>query len=103
MEVNKEKIQFFLQFFFDKSEHASQVAKIASGVYSAETVTANYNYVQFWFRRFHSGIFDVKDAPHTGRPNIENVDKMTEIIEIDRHVSSRSIITQELKTIIKQF
>ncbi|GFV51314.1 histone-lysine N-methyltransferase SETMAR [Trichonephila clavipes] len=70
------------------------MAEIANGVYGAETVMANY--MQFWFRRFRSGIFDVKDAPHTGRPVIENVDKIKEIIEIDRHVSSRSI-AQELK------
>ncbi|GFV10212.1 histonelysine Nmethyltransferase SETMARlike [Trichonephila clavipes] len=49
----------------------------------ADTVTANY--VQFWFRRFRSGIFDVKDAPRTGRPVVENVDKITEIIKVDRH------------------
>ncbi|GFY15823.1 histone-lysine N-methyltransferase SETMAR [Trichonephila clavipes] len=42
MEVNKEKTQFFLQFFFDKSENASQVAEIANDVYGANTVTANY-------------------------------------------------------------
>ncbi|GFV94880.1 hypothetical protein TNCV_1028781 [Trichonephila clavipes] len=36
------------------------------------------------------GIFDVKDAPRTGRPVVKNVDKITEIIETDRHVSSRS-------------
>ncbi|GFU93108.1 histone-lysine N-methyltransferase SETMAR [Trichonephila clavipes] len=59
IEVNKEKIQFFLQFFLDKSENASQVAEIANGVDGADTVTANY--MQFWFRRFRSGIFDVKD------------------------------------------
>ncbi|GFV53323.1 histone-lysine N-methyltransferase SETMAR [Trichonephila clavipes] len=53
-------------------------------------------YVQFWFRRFRSGIFDVKDALHTGRPVVENVDKITEIIEVDRYVGSRSI-AQELK------
>ncbi|GFS76234.1 histone-lysine N-methyltransferase SETMAR [Trichonephila clavipes] len=94
MEVNKEKIRFFLQFFFDKDENASQVAEIANGVYGADTVTTNY--VQFWFHRFRSGIFDVRDAPHTGRPVVENVDKITEIIEVDRHVSSRSI-AQELK------
>ncbi|GFX50093.1 histone-lysine N-methyltransferase SETMAR [Trichonephila clavipes] len=68
-----------------------RVAEIANGVYGADTVTANY--AQFWFRRFRSNIFDVKDAPRTGRPV---VDKITEIIEIDRHVSSCSI-TQELK------
>ncbi|GFV78218.1 histone-lysine N-methyltransferase SETMAR [Trichonephila clavipes] len=41
--------------------------------------------------------FYVKFFPRTGRPVIENVDKITDIIEIDQHVSSRSI-AQELKT-----
>ncbi|GFW39316.1 histone-lysine N-methyltransferase SETMAR [Trichonephila clavipes] len=31
-----------------------------------------------------SGIFDVKDAPRTGGPVVENFDKVTEIIEVDR-------------------
>ncbi|GFW36491.1 histone-lysine N-methyltransferase SETMAR [Trichonephila clavipes] len=89
MEVNKEKIRFCLQFFFDKGENASQVAEIVNGLYGPDTVIANY--VHFWFRRFRSGIFDVKDAPRTSRPVVENVDKITEIIEVDRHVNSRSI------------
>ncbi|GFV72864.1 histone-lysine N-methyltransferase SETMAR [Trichonephila clavipes] len=73
MEVNKEKIRYILQFFFDKGENASQVAEIVNGVYGADTVTANY--VQFWFRRFRSGIFDVKVAP---RPSSEmSVDNIT--------------------------
>jgi len=93
-EVNKEKIRYILQFFFDKGENASQAAEIVNGVYGPDTVTTNY--VQFWFRRFRSGIFDVKDAPRTDRPVVENVDKITEMIEVDRHVSSRSI-AQELK------
>ncbi|GFU47766.1 histone-lysine N-methyltransferase SETMAR [Trichonephila clavipes] len=66
------------------SENASQGAEIANDIYSADTATANF--VQFWFCRFRSGIFDVKDAPHTGQPVIENVNKSTEIIEVDRHV-----------------
>ncbi|GFX51618.1 histone-lysine N-methyltransferase SETMAR [Trichonephila clavipes] len=61
------KTRLFLQFFFDKGENANQVAEIASGVYGVDTVTVNY--VQFWFRRFCSGIFDVKDAPRTGKPS----------------------------------
>ncbi|GFU31338.1 histone-lysine N-methyltransferase SETMAR [Trichonephila clavipes] len=77
-----------------ESENANQAAEILNGVYGADTVTANY--VQFWFRRFRSGIFDIKDAPHTCRLVFENVDKITEIFQVDRHVSSRSI-AQELK------
>ncbi|GFW80152.1 histone-lysine N-methyltransferase SETMAR [Trichonephila clavipes] len=88
MEVNKEKIRFFLQFFFDKGKNTNQVAEIANGVYGRDTVTAYC--MQFWFRRFRSGVIDVKDAPLTGRPVVENVDKITEIIEVDRHVNSHS-------------
>ncbi|GFV28401.1 histone-lysine N-methyltransferase SETMAR [Trichonephila clavipes] len=69
-------------------------AQIVNGVYSANSVIAKD--VQFWFRRFSSGIFEFKDALHTGKTVVVNVDKITEIIEIDRHVSSRSI-AQELK------
>ncbi|GFU37930.1 histone-lysine N-methyltransferase SETMAR [Trichonephila clavipes] len=94
MEVNKEKIQFFLQFFFDKSENESQVAEIANGVYGTNTTIANY--VQFWFHRLGLGIFAVKDALRTGRPVVKNVDKITEIIEVGQHVSGHSI-TQKLK------
>ncbi|GFY19451.1 histone-lysine N-methyltransferase SETMAR [Trichonephila clavipes] len=94
MEVNKEKIWFLLQFFFDKGENASQVAEIANGVYGANTEIVIY--VQFRFRRFRSGIFNVKDAPRTGRPIVENVDKITEIIEVDRLFNSCSH-TQGLK------
>ncbi|GFV85769.1 histone-lysine N-methyltransferase SETMAR [Trichonephila clavipes] len=94
MEVNKEKIRYILQFFFYKSENARQAVEIVNGVYGADRVTAYY--VKFWFRRFRSGIFDVKDAPRTDRPVVENVDKITEITVVDQHVSSRSI-TQELK------
>ncbi|GFY16669.1 hypothetical protein TNCV_2787931 [Trichonephila clavipes] len=57
MEVNKVKIRYNLQFFFDKGENASQ----ANGVYGDGTVTAYH--VQFWFRFFRSGIFDVKFPP----------------------------------------
>ncbi|GFW81687.1 histone-lysine N-methyltransferase SETMAR [Trichonephila clavipes] len=94
MEVHKQKIRYILQFFFDKGKNASQVAEIVNGVYGPDTVTANY--IQFWFHRFRSGIFYLKDAPRTGRHVVENVDKITEIIEVDRHVRSRNI-AQELK------
>ncbi|GFY11103.1 histone-lysine N-methyltransferase SETMAR [Trichonephila clavipes] len=42
------------------------------------------------------GIYDVKDAPHTGSPVVEIVHKITEVIKVVRHVRSRSI-DQKLK------
>ncbi|GFS94414.1 histone-lysine N-methyltransferase SETMAR [Trichonephila clavipes] len=77
-----------------QGENASHAAEIVNGVQGAHIVTANY--VQFWFCRFGSGILDIKDAPRTGRHVVENLDNITEIIEVNRHVSSPSI-TQELK------
>ncbi|GFQ90214.1 uncharacterized protein TNCT_394981, partial [Trichonephila clavata] len=50
MEVNKEKIRYILQFFFDKGEYSSQATEIVNGAYSPDTVTANYEkfkYPQF--------------------------------------------------------
>ncbi|GFV02025.1 calcitonin gene-related peptide type 1 receptor [Trichonephila clavipes] len=82
-EVNKGKIRYILQFFFDKSENASYVAEIVNAVYGPDTVTANY--VQFMFFRFSSRM-----------PVVENVDNIAAMIEVDRSVGSRSI-TQELK------
>ncbi|GFX96939.1 histone-lysine N-methyltransferase SETMAR [Trichonephila clavipes] len=68
------------------------------GVCGADTITANY--VQFWFRRFRSGIFDVKDAPHTGSPVVENVDKITEIVEVDWH--KRPELTNRRRVVFHQ-
>ncbi|GFU38973.1 histone-lysine N-methyltransferase SETMAR [Trichonephila clavipes] len=69
-------------------ETASQVAEIVNAVYGVDTVRANY--VQFWFSRFRLGIFDVKDEPRTGRAVVDYVDKITEIIQVDRHVLDES-------------
>ncbi|GFU20099.1 histone-lysine N-methyltransferase SETMAR [Trichonephila clavipes] len=90
MEVNKEKIRYILQFVFHKGRNKSQAAEIMNGVYGADIATANY--LQFWFRCFRSDIFDVKDAPRTGSPVVENVDKIRAIIEVDWHI----IIFQQL-------
>ncbi|EFN76640.1 Histone-lysine N-methyltransferase SETMAR, partial [Harpegnathos saltator] len=78
MDTSKEKIRYILQFFFDKGENASQAAENVNSVYGPDTVTANH--AQFWFRRFRSGNFDVKDAPRTGRPIVENIDKIMDIV-----------------------
>ncbi|GFS93294.1 hypothetical protein TNCV_2697571 [Trichonephila clavipes] len=55
--------------------------EIVNGVYGPDTLTVSY--VQFGFRRFRSGMLV-----------IENVDKITEMIEVDQHVSYYTI-TQE--------
>lgn len=60
MDISKEKLPNISQFLFDKGKTASKVAENVNKFYSFDTVTANY--AQFWFCRFHSGNFDVKDT-----------------------------------------
>ncbi|GFX24909.1 histone-lysine N-methyltransferase SETMAR [Trichonephila clavipes] len=84
MEISKEKVMYVLQFFFDKGKNASQTTKTVNGVYGLNA--AKTSYIQFWFCRFLSGMPVVK----------KNVDKNTEMIVVNRNVSSRSII-QRLK------
>lgn len=48
--------------------------------------------MQLWIRRFRPRIFDVKENVD----DVKKVDRITEIIEFDRHVNSHSI-AQKLK------
>ncbi|GFT58813.1 hypothetical protein TNCV_184741 [Trichonephila clavipes] len=65
-----------------------------SSSYANPTLLAHADTSRDAFPR--GGMLDVKGASRTGRPVVESVDTITEIIEVDRHISSRSI-TQELK------
>ncbi|XP_076166238.1 histone-lysine N-methyltransferase SETMAR-like [Ptiloglossa arizonensis] len=94
MEVKKEKIRYILQYHYDHGEKAEQAAKKICAVYGPNTVsnaTAKRR-----FQRFHSNNMDVENETRSGRPIIENVDKIMEIVESARHASTYSI-TQELK------
>ncbi|GFU94122.1 histone-lysine N-methyltransferase SETMAR [Trichonephila clavipes] len=71
-------------------KNANQVAEIVNGAYGPDTVIAQC--AQFRFRRFRSGI-----------PVVENVDKITETIEVDRHASSCNIAQEpkiDYKTVL---
>ncbi|XP_017765323.1 PREDICTED: uncharacterized protein LOC108554525, partial [Eufriesea mexicana] len=96
MYTSKEKMGHILQFFFDKGENTSQADENLNSVYGSVTVTANH--AQFWFRLFRSGNFNVKDAPRFGRPIVENINKIMEIVESDRHDKAgphASIVTRQ--------
>lgn len=62
-------------------------ARQENGVYGLRIATVNY--AQFCICRFCLDIFYSKDAPQAGMPD---VDKITEIVELDWHVCSRNIV-----------
>ncbi|GFT89162.1 hypothetical protein TNCV_3085421 [Trichonephila clavipes] len=80
---NKRENVVYFTFFFDQGENVSQVTEIVISGYGPHTVTVNN--VQLCFQQLRSGMTVV-----------ENVHKITEMIEADRHVRNRSI-AQELK------
>ncbi|XP_017062383.1 histone-lysine N-methyltransferase SETMAR-like [Drosophila ficusphila] len=85
MEQNKEKIRHILQYYYDKGKNASQAANKICAVYRPDTVSISTA------QRFRSGAEVVEDAPRSGRPVVENCDKIAELVERDRHSRSRSI------------
>ncbi|CAH2269431.1 jg11739 [Pararge aegeria aegeria] len=52
--------------------------------------SASVRVAQIWFKRFQSGNFDVKDAPHSGHPIMDKMDAIFEV-EQDRHISSYNV------------
>jgi len=53
------KRKYAIFYSFSSIKAKSQAAENMNSVYSPDTVTANH--AQFWFRRFRSGNFYVKD------------------------------------------
>lgn len=94
IEVKKEKIQYILQYHYDQGEKAEQAAKKICAVDGFNTVSNAT--VKRWFQRCRSGNMDIEYKFRSGRPIIENVHKIMEIVESNRHVATYSI-AQELK------
>ncbi|KAG5326832.1 SETMR methyltransferase, partial [Pseudoatta argentina] len=69
MEINKKKIRYILQYYYDKGKNAAQAC----------------------FARFRTGNFDVKDKLRSGRPITEKSDEIMGKVERDKHVSTVEI------------
>ncbi|XP_016946474.1 histone-lysine N-methyltransferase SETMAR [Drosophila biarmipes] len=89
VDQNKEKIRHILQYYYDRGENASRAANKICAVYGPDTVSIST--AQRWFQIFRSGVEVVEDAPRSGRPVVENCDKIAELVERHRQSSSRSI------------
>jgi len=82
----KEEIQYILKFYYKKRNNATQaVKKICE-----KCLWTQYQYV-WYFKRFQSENFDVKDASRSDRPITGKVDEIMEKVEQDRHISNRDI------------
>ena len=53
--------------------------------------TVSYDTVKVWFRKFKAGNLDIKDEPRSGHPAEVHCDKLKQIIDQDRNVSTQTI------------
>ncbi|XP_011069255.1 PREDICTED: histone-lysine N-methyltransferase SETMAR-like [Acromyrmex echinatior] len=84
-----EEICYVMLFYYKKGKNAAQTCRQICEVYGADVVSERRT--QEWFVRFCSGNFDVKDRPRSGRPVIEKVDEILQLVKQDRHVSCQEI------------
>ena len=91
IESTKQEIRHISRFYYPRGKNATKAAEEICEVYGPDTVTIRT--AQRWFDQFRSAVVVVEDTSRTrtGRPIVVETDKIVEIIQVDRHVSIRSI------------
>jgi len=56
MEINKEKIRYILQYYYDKNKNAAQACEKICAIYSEDTLSKSV--ARKWFTRFRAGNFE---------------------------------------------
>lgn len=72
--------------FSNTETKRKQASKENCAVYGYNTVSNAI--AKRWFQGFRSGNMDTEHETRSGRPILKNVDKIMEIVESDRHVST---------------
>lgn len=84
-----DEIRYVMLFYYKKGKNGAKTCRKICAVYGEDAITERT--VQFWFARFRSGNFDVKDASRSGRPVTEKADEILQMVELDRHASTVDI------------
>ena len=85
-------MKFFevLLHYFRKGKNAVQAWKKLYDVYGKKSLIERQ--WQNWFPRFHSGDFELKDAPRSGRPTVVGDDKIKAMIDNNRRSRTQEIV-----------
>ena len=92
MECQVEKKLHFrhlLLFHFNGQENASEAARNICKVYGEEAITERT--AQKWFQKFREGIFNLDDAPRSGRPSDFDEETLNLLIHEDPRQSTRDL------------
>ena len=92
MECQVEKklhFRYLLLFHFNEQENASEAARNICKVYGEEAITERT--AQKWFQKFREGIFNLDDAPRSGRPSDFDEETLNLLIHEDPRQSTRDL------------
>ena len=92
MECQVEKKLHFrhlLLFHFNGQENASEAARNICKVHGEEAITERT--AQKWFQKFREGIFNLDDAPRSGRPSDFDEETLNLLIHEDPRQSTRDL------------
>ena len=89
MEIPDGNFPYILLYYFQEGKNAEQARKKLYDIYGEKSLTECQ--CQNWFAHFRSGDFDLKDAPHSGRPTQVDDDKIKAMIENNRRSMTREI------------
>lgn len=78
-----------LLFYFKKGLNATQAHKEICDVYGNEALKKRQ--CQNWYAKFRRGNFSLNDEPRSGRPLDLYDDQIREIMELDRHITTRQL------------
>ncbi|KZC04196.1 Histone-lysine N-methyltransferase SETMAR, partial [Dufourea novaeangliae] len=76
-------------FYYCKDKNEVQATTTLCVVYEENVSTERQ--CQNWFSKFHSGNFDVKDAPRYGRSVQADKDEIKTLVETNRCITIREI------------
>ena len=86
MEIPDGYFRHILLYYFRKGKNAVPTRKKLYNVYGEISLTERQCY-----NRFHSGDFDLKDVPRSGRPTEVDDDKIKAMIENNRRSTTQEI------------
>ena len=89
MEIPDGQFHQITLYYFRKDKNAVQARKKLYDVYGEKSLTERQ--CQNWFARFHSGGFDLKDAPRSAHPTEVNDDKTKVMIENNCRSTTREV------------
>lgn len=89
MEDKNIHFRHILLFNFRKGKNATQAHKDICDVYGNEALKIRQ--CQNWYAKFRCGNFNLNDEPRPGRPLDVSDDQIREIIECDRHITTRQL------------